>query len=372
MRAKVLYGIIGIVVLAIAALLTAYAINNKPETKKSMKQENVLYVKTKKVINEPVVSPVTQRGRVSSYEIVSLAAEVNGRIMKGNVPFKEGEHFTKGDLLIRIYNEDVKATLTAGRSNFLQKLSSILPDLQVDFPEEYDKWKQFFTSIKVHEQLPELPEIHSEKEQVFMASAGILSEYYSLEQQEINLNKYNIYAPFDGSFKQVKRQVGAVAGTGTDLASIVRTDRLEVKVPVPPEEAKWIEPGNKVTLTGPEGYQASGTVTRIADFLDENTQSVNVYIKYLPSGKRSFKIGEFVDANFEIQKQTVGIAIPREALIDGAKVYVVKDQQLQKQKVTPVRTLNDTVLISGLDDGTLVVTESLVDVQEGDEVRIRE
>lgn len=372
MMKKTFYSITGIVVLACAVLLAVYAVKNKPAPEKSMKQEDVLYVKAKKVTNEPVVSPVTQQGRVSSYEIVSLAAEVNGRIMEGDVPFKEGEHFTKGDLLIRIYNEDIKATLTSGRSNFLQKLSSILPDLQVDFPEEYDKWKQFFTSIKVHEQLPELPEIHSEKEQVFMASAGIISEYYSLEKQEINLNKYNIYAPFDGSFKQIKRQVGSVAGMGADLASIVRTDRLEVVVPVPPKEAKWIEPGNKVTLTGPEGYQTTGTVTRIADFLDENTQSVKVYVKYLPRGKQAFKIGEFVDATFDIKKQARGMAIPREALTDGEKVYVVKNRQLQLKKISVARELNDAVIISGLDDGTMVVTESLVDVQEGDEVRIRQ
>lgn len=372
MRAKVFYGITGIVLLAGAVLLAAYAVKNKPAPKKSMKQKDGLYVKAKKVMNEQGVSPVTHQGRVSSYETVSLAAEVNGRIMEGNVPFKEGEHFNKGDLLIRIYEEDIKAALTAGKSNFLQKLSSVLPDLQVDFPEEYDKWKQFFISIDVHKDLPDLPEIRSEKEQVFMASAGILSEYYSLEKEEINLNKYNIYAPFEGSFQRVKRQVGAVAGMGADLASIVRTDRLEVVVPVPPKDAKWIEPENKVTLTGPEGYQTTGTVTRIADFLDENTQSVKVYVKYLPRDKQAFKIGEFVDATFDIQKEAMGMAIPREALTDGEKVYVVQNRQLQMQKVTPVRALNDTVVVSGLDDGTLVVTESLVDVQEGDEVRIRE
>ncbi|MFW6267605.1 MAG: efflux RND transporter periplasmic adaptor subunit [Marinilabiliaceae bacterium] len=373
MRRKTLFRVIGALVLIGAVLLAGYAVKNKPAPQKSMKQkEDMLYVKAAEVTNEKATSPVTHQGRISSYETVSLASEVNGRIMEGNVDFKEGGEFNKGDLLIRIYDEDIKATLTAGRSNFLQKLSSVLPDLQVDFPDEYDKWKQFFTAIKVQEQLPELPETHSEKEQVFMASAGILSEYYSLEKQEIDLSKYQIYAPFDGSFRQLKKQVGSVAGMGTDLASIVRTDRLEVVVPVPPNEAKWIEVGNKVTLTGPEGHQANGTVTRIAGFLDENTQSVNVYVKYLPREMHAFSIGEFVDATFDIQRETRGMAIPREALIDGERVYVVKNRKLQIQKVSPVRTLNDTVVISGLTDGSMVVVESLVDVQEGDEVKIRQ
>ena len=63
--------------------------------------------------------------------------------------------------------------------------------------------------------------------------------------------------------------------------------------------------------------------------------------------------------------------MPREALIEGTKVYVVKNNKLQLQKVTIARKLNDHVIISGLDDGTLLVTESLVDVSEGDKVKIK-
>lgn len=291
--------------------------------------------------------------------------------MEGNVPFKEGERFKKGELLINIYNEDIRASLTASRSNFLQKLSSVLPDLKVDFPDEYKKWKNFFNSIDVHERLPALPSIHSEKEQVFMASAGILSEYYSLNNKEINLSKYKIHAPFDGSFREIHRQVGAVAGMGATLATIVRTDRLEVVVPVPPEDAKWIEPGNKVTLTGPDNDEKTGIVTRIADFLDEKTQTVKVYVKYIPEGKQTFKIGEFTEATFNINRQVKGMTIPREALINGKKVYVIKNNTLHLQQVTPERKLDDKVVISGLDDGTFVVTESLVDVSEGDKVKIK-
>ena len=371
MKSRVIYVIIGVAILAGAVLSVAFLMKNKPAPKKSQKQQSSLYVEAKKVMNEQVETSITHQGRISSYETVALAAEVNGRIMEGKVPFKEGEHFKKGDLLINIYNEDIIASLTASKSSFLQKLSSVLPDLKVDFPNDYNKWRNFFNSIDVHSKLPALPDIHSEQEQVFMASAGVLSEYYSLKNKEINLSKYKIYAPFDGSFQQVNRQVGAVAGMGAALATIVRTDLLEIVIPVPPDDAKWIEPGNKVTLTGTDNHQASGTVTRIADFLDEKTQTVKVYVKYVPEGKQAFRIGEFTKATFNIDKQAIGIPVPREALIDGEKVYVIKDNTLQLQSITRERTLNDKVVISGLDNGTLVVTESLVDVSEGDKVKIK-
>lgn len=204
-----------------------------------------------------------------------------------------------------------------------------------------------------------------------MSSKGILSEYYSISSQEINLNKYKIYAPFDGSFRNIQRQTGAVAGMGAVLATIVRTDHLEMVVPVPPEDAKWIEPGIPVAITGDDTYTASGSVSRVAGFVDETTQTVKIYVKYIPKGKQAFKIGEFAVATFDVDKQVKGIKIPREALINGKKVYVIKNNRLQLKKVSTERKLPDHVVISGLDDGEIVVTESLVDISEGDKVKIK-
>ncbi len=370
-RSKIFYFIGSLAVLALAVILTGFFNRNQPEPKKNMNDQNLLYVKTDTVETEVVHPSMEYKGRIQSYETVSLSAEVNGRIMKGEVPFKEGESFQKGDLLIRIYKEDARAAMISAKSSFLRTLSVILPDLKVDFPDEYQKWKQFFNDIDVRGKLPSLPEINSEQEQVFLSAQGVLPEYYSLQQQEINLSKYNIYAPFNGAFQKVNQQVGAIANPGAALASIVRTDRLEVVVPVPPEDSRWVKPGEKVQLTGNNGIVREGKVTRIADFLDPSTQSVNVYIRYYPDRKRSFKVGEFVEATFDISKEIRGYTIPREALIGGKEVFVVENRKLQKHTINVIRKMSDHAVISGLKDSMLVVTESLVDVEEGQEIRTR-
>jgi|LZCG01.1.fsa_nt_gb multidrug efflux pump subunit AcrA (membrane-fusion protein) len=371
MKSKLIISITGVIILAGAVFLTVLLMNNKPQAQKKQKQQSSLYVKAQTVLNKPVESAISHQGRISSYETVTLSAEVNGRIMQGNIVFKEGERFKKGDLLIRIYDDDIIASLTASKSNFLQKLSAILPDLKIDFPKAYNKWNVFFNSIKVDEPLPLLPEFQSDKEQIFISSKGILSEYYSISSQEINLNKYKIYAPFDGTFKSIQRYTGAVAGMGVILATIVRTDRLEMVVPVPPKDAKWIEPGVPVTITGEDTRTSSGSVSRVADFIDETTQTVKVYVDYIPQGKQAFKIGEFAIATFHTDQQVEGIKLPREALINGKKVYVVKNNRVQLKNVTTARKLPDHVIISGLNDGETVVIESLVDISEGDKVKIK-
>lgn len=370
-RKNIIYLIASVLVIAAAIALSGFFMKNQPEPKQNQEDENLLYVDVDTVSTKNMHPSVEYEGRINSYETVSLAAEVRGRIMEGEVPFKEGEAFDKGDLLVRIYKEDAQAAMTSGKSNFLRTLSSILPDLNVDFPDEYKKWKEFFNKVNVKGELPQLPEINSEQEQVFLASRGVLSEYYSLRQQEINLKKYNLYAPFEGAFMKVNQQVGAIASPGAALASIVRTDRLEAVVPVPPEDARWIRPGDGAKLEGNNGIVRQGRVTRIADFLDPSTQSVNVYVKYLPVGDKSFKVGEFVQATFEISKTVSGFTIPREALLDDEAVYIVNDDHLRKKPVQVVRKLSDHVVLSGIEDGTLVVSESLVDVSEGQEVKTR-
>jgi multidrug efflux pump subunit AcrA (membrane-fusion protein) len=371
MRKKIIYLIGSLAVIGLAIGLSGFFMKNQPEPKKSKQTENLLSVEIDTVARALMNPSMRYEGRVNSYETVSLSAEVSGRIMPGKVPFKEGEDFEKGDLLVQIYDEDARAAMTSGKSNFLRTLSSILPDLRVDFPKEYDKWKEFFNAIDVKGPLPTLPEIESEQEQVFLASRGVLSEYYSLRRQEINLKKYNLYAPFDGTFMKVNQQVGAIANPGVALASIVRTNRLEVVVPIPPEDAQWVSPGDPVKLEGSNGVTQTGTVNRIADFVDPSTQSVNVYIQYIPAGKRSFKVGEFVQSTFKISRQVKGFQIPREALLNNEKVYLVNDEHLKIQPVEVVRKLSDHAVVSGLKDGELVVTESLVDVEEGQKVKTR-
>jgi len=370
MKTKFLYTIAAIALLVISLFITSKLIMSKPVTKANKQSENLLNVKAGTATNADYDSNVKYRGRISSYENVSLSAEVSGKIMQGDVPFKTGQAFKENDLLIQIYNEDVKASLMSGKSNFLRTISNILPDINFDFPDEYDKWKSFFANINIEKNLPKLPETKTEKEQIFLASKGVLTEYYSLRQKEINLKKYSIYAAFNGSFKTVSREIGSVANMSAELASVIRTDKLEVIVPVLPEDAKFIQVGNQVQLIG-SCTSETGKVSRIADFVDASTQSINIYIDYMPSSKNSFFTGEFIDVEFKISKKTSGIKIPREALLDNNQVYVIQNEQLKLKSIEIERILDDHIIISGIKDGETIVMESLADVSEGTKVITR-
>lgn len=361
MKNKLVYAGIALLIVAVTVFISMALIKGKAQPQKDEMKHNQMYVKAEKVKLTEVVSDMTYRGRITAYDNVALSSEVQGVILQGDVRFKTGESFHKGDVMIKIYSEDVKASLKSGKSSFLQTLSQILPDLKVDYSEEYEKWLGFFNAVDIEKPLPKLPAMNSDKEKVFLAANNVLSAYYTLQQQEITLSKYVVKAPFDGVFTEVNKEIGAVASPGTSLATIIRSDKLEVTVPVFPADLKWIKEGEKVTIVDKNGDSKTASISRISDFVDETTQSVNVYLIYSSSKKPGFLHGEYVDVVFNGAKAT-GFLIPREAVFDGNYVYELTEKQLKKTPVVLIRKLDDSYLISGIDTSQVIVTESLSNI----------
>jgi multidrug efflux pump subunit AcrA (membrane-fusion protein) len=363
MRTKLIYGFVSLSLIILAFITSSFLIKSKPETKVDKTKVSHMYVKTKNVSYQTTNPKMKYRGRVTAYDNISLSTEVSGKILKGDIRFKAGEHFKKNQVLINIYSKDVEAALKSSKSSFLQTLSRILPDLQVDFKNEYPKWLDFFKSIDPDKALPELPEIASNQEKVFLASNNVLSSYYNLQQQEINIRKYQIRAPFNGVFKAVNKEIGAVASPSAELAKIIRTDKLEIVVPIFPEDLQWISKGETAQMEGNHGFTGEGIISRTSGFVEENSQSVNIYLSYDNQISQGLLEGEYVDVLLE-GESAEGFEIPREALVDEQFVYELKNEKIVKTPIHIVRRLADSYIIDGLDSTQTIVIESLASVND--------
>ncbi len=370
MKRKIITIGISLLIIAAAIFSSLVLVGNKAGAPKNNHAHTVLNVLATKAQNEVHEAVVSYSGRIGSFDNVALAAEVSGKILQGDVPFKEGQSFRKGDLLIKIYEKDAQASIKASKSNFLRNLSQILPDIKVDYADEFPKWEAFFNAIDLERKLPELPTSKNETFRVFLAAQGVLSDYYSLQQQEIQLSKYKLYAPFDGYFKNVYREVGAIAGGNSSLADIIRSDKLEINVPVTPSDAKKIRIGQEVSF-GTGNSSAQAVVSRKAGFVDAATQSVNIYITYLPAKNNTFLEGEYVDVFFDMNENEKVVKVARESIFDTDHVFVVENGKLKQKQIEISQQLGDFALICGLNDGEIVVTESLINAKDGQEVSVR-
>lgn len=364
---KSLISIVAVIMIFVAAFVIYYALSSfgkAPEEK--IREEAKFFVKTEKVSYTSNSSKIIETGRLNSQQNVDLSVEVPGQIIAGDVTLREGSGFKKGDLLIRVFDEEARNNLKASKSRFMNSIAGILPDIKIDYTDSYQTYLEFFNSIKITEPLPPLPEPDSEQEKVFLASRNILNEYYNIKSAEVKLSRYRIYAPFDGTFTAVYLEPGSIANPGSRIASMIRTDKLEVEVPVRIEDAYWIHMGDKVKLTTKDHHVSwNGTVVRKSNFMDPSSQAISVYISITPEKDQPLFPGQYLLAEFASNILEGSMAIPRNAVFDKNKVFTVEDGKLVENTINVLKTNETTVFFSGLDEGVDVVVEPLVKAKEG-------
>jgi multidrug efflux pump subunit AcrA (membrane-fusion protein) len=312
-----------------------------------------------------------RKGRVVSSSEVALVSEAAGKIESGEVAIRKGTSFRKDQLLATIYKDEAELAIKARKSSFLTTITTLLPDVKVDFPDQLDAFTQFFSSISMNKKLPELPEIKNEKFKIFLASRNVFNEYYGILQDEKRLSRHSLYAPFDGTFTQVNFEVGAYVNVGAQIARMIRTDQLEIEVPVENYQSEWIKIGDKVQVSSNQSESVKqGVVVRKSDFIDANTQSRSIFIKVLNSESNKLLSGEYMQVEFPGQKIPKAMELPRGAVFNSNEVFTVVDGKLKKRVIEVLKWNETTLIFNGLDEGTKVVSEPLINVKENSPVGI--
>jgi RND family efflux transporter MFP subunit len=238
-------------------------------------------------------------------------------------------------------------------------VASVLPDIRIDYPKTFQAWMSYYDNIDLNKELPEIPEGMTSKEKAFLATRGILAEYYSIKSLESNLRKYTIFAPYNGSIQSVSTEVGSVVNPGTNIATILRTDRLELKVPMQLKDVDYIKMGSPVTIVQ-EGANAKtwqGKVIRKADFVDANTQSIAIYIA-IESPQNDVYDGQYLKAVLSGKEVSEGMSIERSVLRNKNEVFIVQDGRLVSKEINIQKIAQNQVIFNGLNPGDLLVYEA--------------
>jgi len=332
---------------------------------------SVVYVEADTLRYGEVVTQVLASGRISSQSTVELSSEVQGRLLQADVIFRKGQRFREGQVLLTVFSEDVRLALQSRKSSFLTTLANILPDLRIDFPQSYETWSSFFQDISINKGLPEIPAISDPKEKVFLSSRGILTEYYAIRSEEVRLGKYIIRAPFDGAITEVYLEPGAVANPGSRLASLIRTNRLEVEVPVDVVDVTHLQQGMQARLWMPgQPDPTQGSILRISSFVDPATQSVPVFVSISQGAGSSILQGQYMRVVFPDVVFPDAFEIPRRAVFNNDKIYTVENGRLARRMVQVLHVGQTSMIIRGPEEGTIIVSEPLINANENMAVEI--
>lgn len=350
---KIILSILG-VILVIAAIFVSKAIiesntKEKPPAKKVIK---TVYVQTVNNGTVPIVIPAN--GTVTALQKTTLFSEVEGIFRSSSKPFRPGQEYSRGQVLLRIDAAEFAANVRASKSELYNKIASVMPDLRLDYPDVYPKWEAYLNKFDVNKSLAPLPETSSEQENYFISGRGIVSGYYNIKNQETRLNKFTIVAPYNGVLTEAIVTEGSLVRPGQKLGEFIDPSEYELEVAIRKSFSDLLKVGEKVDLKNLEGTQQfQGEVSRINSKIDANSQTIQVFIKIKDA---KVKEGMYLEASLEARNVEDALSIPRNLLVDQNKVYIVEENTLQLAEIEVVHFSSESVVIKGLENGTQLIS----------------
>lgn len=345
--------------LACAVLFTGITISTilistaeQPELRAEV--ENVPLVIVQKFIPRTIHIPIETRGVITAKSRITLASQVGGRIIEISDELAEGGQFNKGDLLLRVdprnYQVQVvhaKATLATARQDFAQEQQRAKLARQ--------DWKNYGGS-QPSQLVLRAPQLRNSQAQVNSALAQV-------KQTELDLERTNVRAPFDGYVEKRAVNVGQIAMANSELAIIFASDIAQVQLPVTERDLERLGDISATHASGDDSqdrlsvafFRASrregttsfnGEVVRIERILDPQTKLYNLIAEisdpFSSSTGRGLMVGEFVEAEIETPKIRDVVELPLTALIDDGKVLIATPSaQLVYRSVRVVRRRAD-------------------------------
>jgi RND family efflux transporter MFP subunit len=363
-RIVIVVSVIFILGLAYGLMNFLIAQKEAPPVRRSIEARR--YVKVEPVKYSNISSAISEPGRLSSIAEIDIVAEASGRIEAGNVALKKGATFSRGDVLFIIYPDEAILSLQSRKSQYQNTLANIIPDLVIDFPEQEASFTRFFNAIEVDKTLPPMPEITDDKLKIFLASRNVISEYYSIQRDELQLKRRTVRAPFNGTYKEVYMQLGAYTNTGGRVARAIQTDHLELEVALIRADAAWINIGDVVQVESENGDLSwKGVVIRKGQFVDENTQRQTLFIQIPNDYKQPLLAGEYFVANFPLRPIENAMEIPRNSVFNTDEVFIVREGRLVKEKIDVIKVNERTLIFNGITEGDSLVVQQLINVSEG-------
>ncbi|MBK5202517.1 MAG: efflux RND transporter periplasmic adaptor subunit [Prolixibacteraceae bacterium] len=191
------------------------------------------------VINPTVYtnSDVVTNGVIESNETARIGTRLMGYIQKINVT--QGMHVKKGDLLISISDNELKAQLTQAKA-MLTKAKAAYDVAKKD----EGRYKRLLERESCSEK---------EYEQIHLNFISMKASMQAAEQSVNEVNVYRTYtqitAPFSGIVSAVSVKEGSLASPGTTLITIEKTGVMVAQTQIDEDRIQYINPGMIVKVS---------------------------------------------------------------------------------------------------------------------------
>ncbi|MFI2810358.1 efflux RND transporter periplasmic adaptor subunit [Microbulbifer sp. M83] len=379
MKKKVLKAAAPVMVLALGFGVVQFMSAAKPAPEKKEEEQRPVSLLFSEAREESVHLAVSTQGEVRAHTEIDLTPQVSGRIIAISENFAEGAGFESGETLIQLDDADYRLAVARAETG-VRQAEVLLMQAKAAADIKRKQWESINPNKKP-------TPLQVNQPQVAEAEARLRSARAELTDAKLNLARTRIKLPFRGRVISRDIGVGQYVTASMPLGRVFATDRVEVRLPLTDAQLQELElpmgfvasndnPGPQVTLSAQVGRQQrqwQGHIVRTQAAVDQQTRLIYAVAEVKdPYGAGAsdgvpLAVGLFVTAETESVQERHATVLPREALRNADKVYVIDEEDRLDIRTVEVLSTSESrvVVASGVADGERVVTSTVANVVDG-------
>ena len=369
------------IVLPVAVIIVAFGASkiikaNKPEPVSRTPPPNTLLVEVVRLESTDYPVIIRSQGTVQPTITNKLVPEVAGTVSSLSDSFVIGGEFKAGDSLVVIDRRDYDIALTQAKANLAQS-DAQLQEQSALAESARAEWKALGrrgtpSALTLREP------------QMAAASANRDAALAQVQRAELDLQRTQLLAPYDGIVSARSVDAGQFVSRGSPIGQIHATESVDVRLPLSNRQLTYLDTsgGAQVELTALIGNETRvwvGELNRV-EGLDAATQQLNIIVRvnepydvnatsttYFP-----LRVGQYVNARIAGQLLKNVFVIPRAALREEREVLIMTDENTIERRAVTVAWSDDefAAITVGLSAGDALVTTPLNTVTDGTPVKV--
>jgi membrane fusion protein, multidrug efflux system len=302
-----------------------------------------------KAIRRDLPNSVAAVGTLEANQSVNLTTRVTAKIKK--LSFLDGATVTAGTELVRLDDTEPRAELAESQA-------------------ELDNSRKLYQrALKLYKS----GNVPKARVDLLLSELQVVQARISADRAR--LADYVINAPFTGILGFREMSAGALVRPGDLITTLDDVQTLKLDFGLPEALLANIKVGQPFTTTSVAFTDQvfEGRVVTIAARVDPVTRIVKVRGE-VPNSEKLLKPGMFLSVSLQTGMQKAALLIPEQAVFvspAGSFVFAVQDEKAKRQQVKlGARRKGWVQVISGLEEGTVVVTEGVQKVRDGQKLKV--
>ncbi len=323
---------------------------------------------TRGIVEETVAN--TRVGSVKSCKRSRLSPAIGGQIE--NILVHDGERVKQGQLLLSLWNLDLKAQLALANNQVKSaRAKAMATCLQADLAQRdatrvTHLRKRNLVSEEALDQARTQAAVRQQECRAARANVSLQASRAALARAQ--LAKAHLYAPFDGVVAEVIGEKGeyitpSPPGVATPPAvDLISEGCFYVSAPIDEIDSGRLKPRleTRIHIDAFGDRRFPGTLRRIAPYVlevEKQARTVEVEVDFVrDEDEKLQRPGYSADVEIVLARRTGVLRVPTEALMEGKKVLILQSGRLEERTIgTGLSNWEWTEVTHGLAEGEKVV-----------------